>query len=254
MSYALTALAVAAPLFALWIASLRLRDSSIVDIFWGAGFVIIAWVTLATTAHATARGILAVALTTLWGLRLTGYLAWRNIGKGEDARYAAMRAQHGAKWPVRSLFIVFGLQGALMWIISLPVQAAVRDAGAGAVGLLDLAGAAVCLLGVMFEGIGDLQLAFFKKDPSNRGKVMSRGLWRYTRHPNYFGDFLVWWGLFLVAAGGGALWTVFSPALMSFLLLRVSGVTLLERSMRSRPGYEDYVRRTSAFFPWPPKR
>ncbi|MFT3775706.1 MAG: DUF1295 domain-containing protein [Minicystis sp.] len=249
-SYALSAIAIAMALFALWLLSLRLRDSSIVDIFWGLGFVLIAWITFAA-AGASPRGLLTAGLTTLWGVRLAGYLAWRNIGKGEDPRYVAMRRRHGDRWPLRSLFIVFGLQGALMWIISLPVQAAIR--APAAIGALDLIGAVLVLTGVLFEATGDFQLAWFKKDPANRGKVMDRGLWRYTRHPNYFGDFLVWWGLFAIALSASAWWTVVSPALMSFLLLRVSGVTLLEKSLRARPGYEDYVRRTSAFFPWPPR-
>jgi steroid 5-alpha reductase family enzyme len=252
-SFALSALAVAVAMIALWLVSLRLRDSSIVDIFWGLGFVLIAWVTLASTGGAGIRSWLAVGLTTLWGARLAGYLAWRNIGKGEDPRYTAMRRRHGDAWPMRSLFIVFGLQGVLLWVISLPVQAAVRAPAPASLGALDLAGAALTLVGVCFEGVGDLQLALFKKDPGNRGKVMDRGLWRYTRHPNYFGDFLVWWGLYAIAAAAGAWWTAFSPALMSFLLLRVSGVTLLEKSLRARPGYDAYVRRTSAFFPWPPR-
>jgi steroid 5-alpha reductase family enzyme len=252
-SYALCAIAVFAALFALWLLSLRLRDSSIVDIFWGLGFVLVVWITLASVGPVGPRAWLVAASTTLWGVRLAGYLVWRNIGKGEDARYAAMRRANGDAWPLRSLFIVFGLQGALMWIVSLPVQAAVRASGPEALGPLDLAGAALVVTGVLFEGVGDLQLARFKRDPANRGRVMDRGLWRYTRHPNYFGDFLVWWGLFAPAAASGAWWTAVGPALMSFLLLRVSGVTLLEKSMRKRPGYEDYVRRTSAFFPWPPR-
>jgi steroid 5-alpha reductase family enzyme len=252
-SYVLSALAIAAALFALWLLSLRLRDSSIVDIFWGAGFVIIAWVTRASATGASARSALLLALVTLWGLRLAAYLAYRNIGKGEDPRYVAMRARHGDKWPLRSLFIVFALQGALMWIISLPVQATLRSPLPEALGPLDALGALLALAGVFFEGVGDLQLARFKRDPDNRGKVMDRGLWRYTRHPNYFGDFLVWWGLYALALASGNPWTVIGPALMSFLLLRVSGVTLLEKSMRKRPGYDEYVRRTSAFFPWPPR-
>ncbi|MFO0756209.1 MAG: DUF1295 domain-containing protein [Byssovorax sp.] len=252
-SYALSALAIGAALFLLWLLSLRLRDSSIVDIFWGLGFAIIAWVTLLTRGGAPPRSRLAVGLTTLWGLRLASYLAWRNIGKGEDPRYVAMRRHHGDRWPLRSLFIVFGLQGVLMWIVSLPVQAAVRAPEPAALGPLDMAGAALVIVGVLFEGVGDLQLARFKGDPQNRGKVMDRGLWRYTRHPNYFGDFVVWWGLFAIAAAAGAWWTAIGPLLMSVLLLRVSGVTLLEKSMRARPGYEAYVRRTSAFFPWPPR-
>lgn len=245
---------VAGAMVALWLLSLRLRDASIVDIFWGIGFVSIAWITLLAAGGAPARARVTVGLTTLWGLRLAGYLAWRNLGKGEDPRYAAMRRHHGAAWPLRSFFIVFGLQGVLMWIVSVPVQAAVRAPSPPALGALDFAGMALVLAGTMFEGIGDLQLARFKRDPENRGRVMDRGLWRYTRHPNYFGDFLVWWGLFAIAAATGAWWTVVSPALMSLLLLRVSGVTLLEKSLRTRPGYEEYVRRTSAFLPWPPRR
>ena len=251
-SWALTALALAGALFALWALSLRLRDSSIVDIFWGLGFVGVAWISLLASPGTGARAWLAVGLTTAWGIRLAGYLASRNLGKGEDPRYAAMRRRHGEAWPIRSLFIVFALQGVLLWVVSLPVQAAVR-APPSALGPLDLAGAALWAVGVVFESVGDLQLARFKRDPENRGKVMDRGLWRYTRHPNYFGDFLVWWGLFALAAASGNAWTIVSPALMSFLLLRVSGVTLLEKSMRKRPGYEAYVRRTSAFFPWPPR-
>jgi steroid 5-alpha reductase family enzyme len=222
-----------------------------VDIFWGVGFVIIAWITLGVTAGAPDRGRLTVALTTLWGLRLAGYLAWRNIGKGEDPRYRAMRARHGDAWPLRSLFIVFALQGVLMWIISLPVQASVR--AAAPLGAADIAGAALVLTGVFFESVGDLQLARFKADPANKGQVMDRGLWRYTRHPNYFGDAVVWWGLFTLAAGAGAYWTVVSPLLMTFLLRRVSGVTLLEKGMRKKPGYDAYIQRTNAFFPWWPR-
>jgi steroid 5-alpha reductase family enzyme len=252
-SYALSALAIGVALFALWLLSLRLRDSSIVDIFWGLGFVIIAWVTRAAAVGAPARSALCLALVTLWGVRLAGYLAWRNLGKGEDPRYVAMRAHHGDRWPLRSLFLVFGLQGVLMWVISLPVQAALRSPLPAALGPLDAVGALLVLTGVVCEGLGDLQLARFKASPENRGKVMDRGLWRYTRHPNYFGDFLVWWGLYALALASGDAWTALSPALMSFLLLRVSGVTLLEKSLRRRPGYEEYVRRTSAFFPWPPR-
>lgn len=252
-SHALSALAIFSALFALWLLSLRLRDASIIDIFWGVGFVIIAWVTKASSAGAPARAALVLGLVTFWGLRLAIYLARRNLGKGEDPRYVAMRAAHGEKWPLRSLFVVFGLQGALMWIVSLPVQQALRSPTPASLGLLDALGAALVLTGVFFEAVGDLQLARFKANPDNRGKVMNLGLWRYTRHPNYFGDFLVWWGLYVIALSAGQAWTVLSPALMSFLLLRVSGVTLLEKSMQSRPGYADYIRRTSSFFPWPPR-
>lgn len=236
---------------ALWAPSVRLKDSSIVDIFWGLAFVgitAIEW----WLAPADPRRTLLLALVTLWGVRLSVYLYWRNHGKPEDARYTAMRQQHGEKWPMRSLFIVFYLQGVLAFVVSAPVQAVMTWPGPS-LGMLDVVGAGVCLAGVAFEGIGDLQLARFKRH--HKGEVMDQGLWRYTRHPNYFGDFLVWWGLFLIAAstGFGAL-AFFGPLVMSVLLMRVSGVTLLEKSMGKRPGYADYIRRTSAFFPRPPKK
>ena len=238
----------------LWLVSLAVRDSSIVDIFWGAGFVLIAWVAFVTADGVEARRLLLVVLTSIWGLRLSAYLAWRNLGKGEDYRYTAMRERWGSRWWWWSLFQVFLLQGVLMWTVSLPVQAgqvpATPDLGWAA-----LAGAAMWAVGMFFEGVGDLQMARFKADPANRGTVMDRGLWRYTRHPNYFGDFLVWWGLGTVAAeASGAWWSLVGPALMSFLLLRVSGVAMLEKTIgERRPGYAEYVRRTSAFFPRPPR-
>jgi steroid 5-alpha reductase family enzyme len=241
-------------MLALWLLSLRLRDSSIVDLFWGPAFALVAWVELAAAAGSHPRRLLFAALVSLWALRLAGYLAWRNLGRGEDPRYAAMRARHGSKWPLRSLAIVFGLQGALVLLVGLPVHAVMGLTSQPPLGWLDALGAAVFATGLGIESLGDLQLARFKAKPENQGRVMNQGLWRYTRHPNYFGDFLVWWGLFLVAAatGWGAL-SVAGPALMTVLLLRVSGVTLLEASMKQRPGYAEYIARTSAFFPRPPR-
>jgi len=247
--------AIAALMLAAWLASLALRDASIVDIVWGLGFIVAAWVSFAVADGSDARRLLVVTLVTLWGLRLAIHLARRNIGKGEDHRYQAMRRRHGSRFPLVSLYLVFGLQGLLMWIVSLPVQAAqVPDSPSGLVAL-DFAGIALWCLGMFFETVGDLQLARFKSDPANGEKVMDRGLWRYSRHPNYFGDFCVWWGLYLIAlATGDAWWSVAGPLVMSVLLLRVSGVTLLERHLkRARPGYEDYARRTSEFFPRPPR-
>jgi steroid 5-alpha reductase family enzyme len=196
---------------------------------------------------------LLLAMVSLWGVRLGGHLTWRNWGKEEDSRYASMREKHGSKFPIVSLFTVFGLQGLLIWLIGLPLQVGIaRDQAwpaAVVVGLI------LWIVGFLFESVGDFQLARFKSNPANKGQVMNRGLWRYTRHPNYFGDFLVWWGFYLVAAQPSSWWyTIIGPLLMSFLLLRVSGVRLLESSLRSRvEGYEEYVRRTSAFFPMPPK-
>jgi len=252
---ALWGFAVAAALFgAVWAASVVRRDASLVDRFWGLGFVVLAWWYVVS---AGAPGLLAAGLASAWGLRLSGYITWRNRGKGEDRRYAVMRERHGRGFALRSLFTVFLLQALLLWVIAFPLFAAARGEtiGGGAGAALATAGAAVWLVGFAFESAGDFQLARFKRDPTNRGRVLDRGLWRYTRHPNYFGDILVWWGLYLVACAHGGWWTVFAPVLMTVFLARVSGVTLLERQLReSKPGYADYVRRTSALVPWPPRR
>lgn len=198
------------------------------------------------------RRILLAVLTTIWGLRLGLHLAARNLGRGEDRRYQAMRAKHGDRFWQTSLVTVFLLQGDLMWIVSLPVQAGQHSARA--IGVPDIVGVAVWTIGFFFEATGDAQLARFKRDPANTGNVMDRGLWRYTRHPNYFGDFLVWWGLWLLAAAAGAWWTAAGPLVMSLLLIRVSGKGLLEKTITARrPGYTDYIRRTSGFLPMPPR-
>lgn len=243
----------AAALIGLWGVSLLVKNSSIIDIFWGLGFVLVAWMSLVLSENYQAKALVLTGLVSVWGIRLAGYLAWRNLGKPEDYRYAAMRERHGPRFPIVSLFTVFGLQGLLTAIISLPVQQGIHR-GAELTGV-SLIGVVLWALGLAFESLGDYQLARFKADPSNRGQVMNSGLWRYTRHPNYFGDFLVWWGFYLVAANASNWWwIVVGPAIMSFLLIRVSGVRLLESSLKSRiPGYEDYVLKTSSFFPLPPK-
>jgi steroid 5-alpha reductase family enzyme len=250
-----SALAIAAAMLALWALSLALRDASIVDIWWGPGIAlggIVAWLS-AGASHP--RSVLLVALAAVWALRLGGYLAWRNAGHGEDPRYQAMRRHWGPRFPLISLATVFALQGVLQWLVSLPVQVGAANPGSAPLGALDAFGALAFAGGLAFESIGDVQLARFKADPANAGRVMDRGLWRYTRHPNYFGDALAHWGLFLIALASPSGWlTALSPALMTFLLLRVSGVALLERSIgRRRPEYAEYQRRTSAFLPRPPK-
>jgi steroid 5-alpha reductase family enzyme len=238
----------------LWLTSLRRRDASIVDIYWGLGFAQIAIITAALAGGYPWRKLLLTVLTVLWGARLGFYLFWRNAGRGEDYRYQAMRRHYGTRFPLVSLLTVFGLQGALMWIVSLPVQLGQIAVAPAHLTGLDAAGAALWALGLTFEAVGDWQLARFKADPAHAGAVMDRGLWRYTRHPNYFGDACVWWGLWLIAAAAGAWWTVVSPALMTLLLLKVSGVAMLERTIgKRRPGYAEYVARTSAFVPWLPK-
>jgi steroid 5-alpha reductase family enzyme len=247
-------LTIAFVVLVLWLVSLLRRDASIIDMFWGLGFVLVAWLSLWNGDNLSPRSLLLTLLVSIWGLRLTAYLTWRNWAKPEDYRYVAMREHHGKRFPMVSLLTVFGLQGILMWIISLPVQVGIVKAEGWhptvAVGVI------LCLTGIFFEAVGDYQLARFKVDSVNRGRVMNRGLWRYTRHPNYFGDFLVWWGFYLVAAESDSWWwTIIGPLLMSFLLIRVSGVRLLESSLRSRvDGYDQYVRDTSAFFPFPPKQ
>jgi steroid 5-alpha reductase family enzyme len=235
----------------LWLVSLRLKDASIVDIFWGIGFVLIAWATFAVTA-VDLRSIMLVAMTTIWGVRLAVYLAWRNHGKGEDSRYKAMRDYRGHTFWWVSLITVFGLQGAVMWLISLPIQ--IGQADQPSLSMFGGAGVILWLIGFMFESIGDYQLARFKSAPQARGKVLDQGLWRYTRHPNYFGNALIWWGIFWVSASSSTWWLVLSPVLMTFLLLKVSGVALLEKGLAKRSAeYRDYIRRTSRFVPWPPK-
>ncbi len=247
------AAAVAATALAFWLASLRLRDASIADVAWGLLFVIVAWVGFAVGEGGFAM-LLAALLTTAWGLRLAFHIGRRNRRHGEDRRYGAMRARRPDRFWIWSLFGVFLLQGLIALFVSLPLQS--LAASAGAIGPLVLAGAALMLVGLGFEAVGDAQLSAFKQDPDSRGQVMDRGLWRYTRHPNYFGDAVVWWGLWLLAVGGGAgWWTAIGPALMTYLLLRVSGVAMLESDIAGRrPGYADYVRRTSAFVPRPPSR
>jgi len=244
---------VAAAMIGLWAYSVRIADASIVDVFWGPGFAAIAWTSLAV-AGPSPRALLLALLASAWGARLGVHLALRRRGHGEDRRYRALRQAHGARFALVSLFTVFLLQAGLMWAVSLPLQAGAAIAPGSPLGLLDAAGTALFLVGLTFESVGDAQLSHFLRDPANRGRVMQGGLWRYTRHPNYFGDFLVWWGLGAVSLSTGAYWALLGPALMSFLLLRVSGVTLLERTIgERRPEYVSYAKRTSAFFPRPPR-
>jgi steroid 5-alpha reductase family enzyme len=250
-----SAAAIAAYMAVVWALSLPLRDASIADVFWGPGFAFVA-IVAATVSPPSPRSALLVVLTSVWGLRLALHIGtrWRKK-KEEDRRYQAMRANWGERFPVVSLFTVFLLQGALLWVVSLPLQAGAALGAGRPLGLADVAGALIFLAGLLFEAVGDAQLARFLADPASRGEVMQTGLWRYTRHPNYFGDALLWWGLGIVGAATGAWWCLVGPALMTFLLVRVSGVSLLEKDIAGRrPGYAAYVRRTSPFLPLPPAR
>ncbi len=241
-------------MLAVWVLSLPLHDVSIVDPAWGLGFVIVAWVAFAVGTGCRGRRILLVVVVSLWGLRLAAHLTRRKLReRREDPRYAEWRERWGARFPLVSLVTVFLFQGVLIWVVSLPVQGSAPQGDR--LGVLDWVGVFVWAVGIVFEAVGDQQLSRFKSDPANGGKVMDRGLWRYTRHPNYFGDFLVWWGIYLIALStGGAWWTIVGPLVMSTLLIRVSGKGLLEERMKDRPGYAEYLERTSGFVPLPPRR
>ncbi|MGW2224238.1 DUF1295 domain-containing protein [Streptomyces formicae] len=234
---------------------LRTGKHRVVDVAWGAAFTAVAAVSYGMSAgHGDpGRRLLVTALTAIWGLRLAVHIAWRGRGHGEDPRYERMLAKAPGSRAAYAFRMVYLLQAALVWLVSLPVQAAgyVR----GPMGPIALVGTALWLTGLVFEAVGDHQLARFKADETHRGRIMDRGLWSWTRHPNYFGDFCVWWGLFLLVcdAPAAAAATVVGPVTMSLLLTRGSGKALLERHMAERPGYAAYVRRTSGFFPRPPR-
>jgi len=253
--YALAALVILAYMAILWAVSLALRNSSIVDIFWGAGFVMANWFYFIMTPDGLpARKWLISALVTIWGLRLSLYILYRNWGKPEDFRYHKWREEAPDKWWWQSFFKVFLMQGALLWIISAPLLAA-QIGQTPRLTALDYLAVAVWAIGFFFEATGDIQMARFKGNPANKGKVLNYGVWRYTRHPNYFGDATQWWGYYLIAASAGGWWTIFSPIIMTTLLLRVSGVALLEKTLKeTKPEYRDYIERTSAFVPWFPRR
>jgi len=237
--------------FLTWLASVPLRNVTIVDTLWSLMFVIAAFAYAASTTPLEPRAQLLLVLVTIWGLRLALYLGRRNFGHEEDRRYQKIRKRNEPGFTWKSLYLVFGLQALLAWVISLPLLGGIAG-DSSPLGWLDYAGVALWLVGLYFEAVGDWQLTRFKANPANAGQVMDQGLWGLTRHPNYFGDFCVWWGFGLIALSAGAWWALPGPALMSVLLLRVSGVTLLERDIGlRRPGYAEYIRRTNAFFPGP---
>ncbi len=254
-AYGIGLLVIIACMAALWLLSLYLKNASIVDIFWGTGFIVANAVYLALSPDGyPARQWLITLLLSVWGLRLSLHILTRNRNKPEDFRYQKWRAENGARWWWKSFFQVFLLQGLLLWIISAPLLAAQRGALPDRLTWIDAAGFVVWAVGFFFESAGDAQLARFKSNPANKGTVLDTGVWRYSRHPNYFGDAAQWWGFYLIAAGAGGWWTLFSPVIMTVLLLRVSGVALLEKTLETRPGYKEYIERTSAFIPWFPKK
>lgn len=248
--------AVTGMMFMGWLVSLRYNNVTVVDSLWGVGFIVIAWISLILGSTGTPRGWLLAVLTTIWGLRLTIYISWRNWGKGEDPRYGSWRRRHRERFRLVSLYKVFGLQALFMWVIALCLQFGILAPKPTKLIWLDALGLAIWAVGFLFETIGDWQLARFKSDPENRGKVMDRGLWAYTRHPNYFGEVLVWWGIYVIVLSiPGAWWTLISPAVITLVLLKMTGVVLTEKTiLATRPHYRDYMEKTSAFLPWFPKR
>jgi steroid 5-alpha reductase family enzyme len=240
----------------LWFISIYLKNVSIVDLFWGAGFVLSALVYYLGSEGVGTRNLLLLILVAAWGLRLSIYLAWRNIGKGEDFRYREFRRQYGEHryWWI-SYFQTFLLQGVLMWLISAPLLGAQFNSVHQQLSFLDLVGIIVWAIGFTFEAGGDWQLARFRSNPLNKGKVLDQGFWRYTRHPNYFGDAAVWWGFAIFSISSGNILPVLGSILMTALIIKVSGISLLEKSLKSnKPEYIDYIRKTSAFIPWFPKK
>ncbi|MEO7053374.1 MAG: DUF1295 domain-containing protein [Rhizomicrobium sp.] len=250
----LTALLAFGMMTALWPLSVRLRDVSIIDILWAPAFAILAWSYVFVPPSIGMRGWIALVLITVWGLRLgTHILArWRRLGH-EDYRYAEIRRRNGSNFPFTSLFWIFWLQALLLWVISWPLQAALS--GSRALNVMDMIAIAMIAAGILVEAIADTQLTRFRADSDSRGKVLDTGIWAWSRHPNYFGDFLMWWGFFALGiAAGGPWWTILGPIAMSALLIHYSGAGLMEDTIKNRrPGYADYVRRTSLFVPWPPR-
>jgi steroid 5-alpha reductase family enzyme len=240
----------------LWVVSIFTKNVSIVDLFWGLGFVLTTGFYFLKTDGIGPRKIILLILVAIWGLRLSLFLAWRNLGKGEDFRYKQFRKNYGEKrylWI--SFFQTFLLQGVLMWLISAPLLGAQFGRINKPLSIFDFTGIALWIIGFCFEAGGDYQLARFRSDNSNKGKVLNTGLWRYTRHPNYFGDSAVWWGYGFICLAAGSYLPVTGSILMTALIIRVSGVALLEKSLREqKPQYKEYIKKTSAFLPWFPKK
>ena len=236
-----------------WLVSVIKRDVSIVDSMWSVMIFASALVYSSSVEPYWNRSSLVLTLVLLWAFRLTLYITWRNWGEPEDSRYQAIRRKYEPYFALKSLGIIFVFQALLAWIISMPLWVALTVPFQSSV--FDNLAVALWLIGMIFESVGDWQLARFKTNPANRGKVMNRGLWRYTRHPNYFGECLIWWGFFLFVIPTGAWWSILSPLLLTFLLLKFSGVTMLEETIVDRrPAYREYIASTNAFIPGPPKK
>jgi steroid 5-alpha reductase family enzyme len=235
-----------------WIASLIKSDVSIVDSLWSLMFLAAASVYLIYAQPANMRSYIVYGLVAVWALRLSIHITIRNWGESEDHRYVTIRNNREPWFEYKSLYFVFGLQALLAWIISLPIFAAITISSEFS--MLDAIACVFWLIGFSFQAVADYQLLRFKSDPANSGKVLARGAWRYSRHPNYFGECLIWWGFYLFALSSGAWWSVISPVLITFLLLRISGVAMMEGTItKRRPEYQAYISSTNAFIPWFPK-
>lgn len=239
----------------LWfVVSLIKKRNDVADVAWGLGFVLMAWVSFFLSDNSGARGLLLGILVSIWGLRLAWHIHARNKGKEEDYRYLAWRKEWGKWFYPRSYLQVYLLQGALLFLIALPVFLTNKSSGAP-LGWLDFLGIAIWLLGFYFEVVGDAQLAHFVKNPANKDKIMKSGLWAYTRHPNYFGEVALWWGVFIVSLGSiNSIYAIIGPLTITILILFVSGIPLLEKKYAGRPDFEEYKKRTSVFFPLPTKK
>jgi len=234
--------------------SILKKRNDIADIAWGLGFVLLAWVSFAISGNTDARGVLVGVLVSIWGARLAWHIYSRNRGKPEDYRYAAWRKEWGSTVYIQSFLQIYLLQGVLLYLVVMPVLF-INDSRGGSLGLLDLAGCAMWIMGFLFESIGDAQLAQFIKDPANKGKLIQSGLWQYTRHPNYFGEVTQWWGIWLIALSVLGGWmSIIGPLTITFLILKVSGIPMLEKKMAEKPEFAEYSKRTSIFIPLPPRR
>ncbi len=254
MNYYLTLIAILLAYMSLWfVVSLLKKRNDVADVAWGMGFVLLAWISFYLSGASGQRELMVCLLVSIWGLRLASHIYGRNKGKAEDYRYQKWHKEWGKAFYLRSYLQVYLLQGALLFIIALPVLLINKNSEAS-LGLIDYIGLSVWLFGFYFEAVGDAQLARFTKDPANKGKLMQRGLWAYTRHPNYFGEVALWWGIWLIAlAVPNGVFAIVGPLTITFLILYVSGIPMLEMKMEENPEFAEYKRRTSKFLPWPPR-